>query len=212
MIKKNVRLYLFQGICAMVLVLFCLVSYLITNSLRVAEEKLEDEYLYVSHEVLTDNVVPVISENETTLIKPYKAEGVSIAKSYYDYKAEASDQENAIVYYQDTYIQNNGVDYAKETSFEVLAVLSGRVISVTEDDIVGKTVKIEHDNNIISVYQSLGEVNINVDEKVNQGQIIGVSGENAINSTMGNHLHFELYYANRLVNPEDYYGKKLGEF
>lgn len=210
--KDNIRLYLFQCICVMVLLVFCLGSYLINNSLKVAESKLDDDYLYVSNEILTDNIVPVIKEDNKTIIRPYKEENVTIAKSYYDYQAESSIQENSIIYYENTYIQNTGVDYAKDTIFDVVAILSGKVISVTEDDIVGKTIKIKHENEIISVYQSLGEVNVSVDDVVNQGQMIGVSGTCAINSELGNHLHFELYYNNKLVNPEDYFDKTLGEF
>lgn len=212
-IKKNsIRVYLFQSICVITLIVFCLISYLINNSLRVAESKLKDDYLYVSNEILTDNVVPVINETTTTIIRPYKEENITIAKSYYDYKAESNEQENAIIYYENTYIQNTGVDYAKETVFDVVSILDGSVISVTEDDIVGKTVKIKHQNEIISIYQSLGEVSVDVNDIVNQGQIIGTSGENSLNSQMGNHLHFELYYNQQLVNPEDYFDKELGDF
>lgn len=210
--KRSSRVYIFQGICAMAVIVFCLGSYLLTNSILVAEDKLNQNHTYVSYEILTDNVIPVISEEENILTKPFKAEGVSVAKSYYDYASESDNQESSIIYYKNTYIQNTGIDYAKETSFEVVSVLKGTVISITEDDIVGKTVKIKHDNDIISVYQSLGEVTVTENETVNQGQTIGTSGENAINSEMGNHLHFELYYVNKLVNPEDYYNKSVGEF
>lgn len=210
--KRSSRVYLFQGICAMIVIVFCLGSYLLTNSILVAEEKLDENHTFVSYEILTDNVIPVISEEESVLTKPFKAEGVSVAKSFYDYKSESDSQESSIIYYENTYIQNTGIDYTKETSFEVVSVLSGTIISITEDDIVGKTVKIKHDNEIISVYQSLGEITVTENETVNQGQTIGTSGENAINSEMGNHLHFELYYANKLVNPEDYYNKPVGDF
>ena len=210
--KKSPKFYLYQAVCAMAIIVFCLGGYLLTNSILVAEEKLNQNHTYVSYEILTDNVIPVIKEEDNIILKPFKAEGVNIVKNYYDYKSESDSQESSIVYYENTYIQNTGVDYSKESSFEVVSILSGTVISITEDDIVGKTIKIKHDNDIISTYQSLGEVTVEENETVNRGQIIATSGENSINSEIGNHLHFELSISNKLVDPEQYYGKKVGEF
>lgn len=143
--------------------------------------------------------------------KPFSEEGISIAKYFYDPSASQEEQEKAIFYYEDTYIQNTGVDYNKEEEFSVQAVLDGRVIAVTTDDINGTTVKIEHENNIVSIYQSLGEVNVNENDTVSKGEVIGKSGENALGSDLGKHLHFELSINNVFVNPESYYGKTVNE-
>ena len=76
---------------------------------------------------------------------------------------------------------------------------------------MGKTVKIKHSNDLVSVYQSMGTVDFKVNDNVGQGAIIGVSGENNISRDLGNHLHFELYYKGNVVNPDDYYGKLTSE-
>ena len=76
---------------------------------------------------------------------------------------------------------------------------------------MGKTIKIKHSNDLISVYQSMGSVEFKVNDTVTQGTIIGKSGENNVSKDLGNHLHFELYYQGNVVNPENYYGKLLGE-
>ena len=65
-------------------------------------------------------------------------------KSYYDYKAEEENQEASIIYYENTYIQNTGVDYVSKEVFDVNSIADGTVISVTQDDIVGQTIKIKH--------------------------------------------------------------------
>ena len=92
----------------------------------------------------------------------------------------------------------------------MIAIADGKVISVTEDDIVGTTIKIEHNNNLISVYQSVKSAEVKENDQVTQGQIIAKSGTNSISSDLGNHLHFELYNQNILVNPEDFFTNNQG--
>ena len=80
--------------------------------------------------------------------------------------------------------------------FEVIGIFD------VNPDIVGTTVKIEHSNNMISVYQSMKDVQVKENDQVTIGQVIGKSGTNSIGSELGNHLHFELYQDDVLVNPE----------
>ena len=210
--KLRLRTYVIPTMIIMVSILVALGGVLLTNSLNIASDMMDQNLTYVSSSIWLNNSIPVVSEEEDEIIKrPYSEEDVKIVKSFYDYKAEEGSQKNSIIYYEDTYIQNTGVDYAKETSFPVLAILKGTVISVTEDDIVGITVKVKHSNEIISIYQSLSSSGVKVDDEVLQGQQLGMAGTNSINTGMGNHLHFELYVGNKLVNPENYFDKKMGE-
>ena len=210
--KKVLKPFVLPVAIVLCSIVVALGSVTLNNSLKVAQEISDKNYLFVTSEILPNNSIPVILETEETVIKkPYDGQGVTIAKSFYDYKKSEEDQQSSIIYYQDTYIQNTGVDYASETEFAILAILGGKVMSITEDDIVGKTIKIKHSNDMISVYQSLKETNVKIDDEVMQGQKIGISGNNEIHSEISNHLHFELYVSNKLVNPEEFYGKKLGE-
>ena len=156
------------------------------------------------------NDYPVVNV-DVVISRPYTNGDVKIVKNYYDYKADASKQEDSIIYYGNTYMQNSGVDYGMGTEFEVVSILDGIVIDVINDDIMGKTIKIRHSNDLISVYQSLGSVDVDVDDNVLQGMVIGTSGEANVSPELGNHLHFELYYQGSVVNPESYYDKLLGE-
>ena len=206
MIKRSARYYLLSGIVVAIIGVTLLISYAITTTLRENTNKEEDNLRYVSYEILTDNVMPTIKQDEVAsgnVIRPYTDETVQIGKTYYDSKAEETNQESSIIYYKDTYIQNTGVDYTSKNIFDVIAIADGKVISVTEDDIVGTTIKIEHNNNLISVYQSVKSAEVKENDQVTQGQIIAKSGTNSISSDLGNHLHFELYNQNILVNPED---------
>lgn len=214
MTKRSSRYYLLHGIVVSVVALVCLLSYAVTKSLTVAEDKLQENIEYVSYEVLTDNIMPVSKEEpsitSTEIVRPYTDSNVEIGKSYYDYKEKSNNQEDSIVYYENTYIQNTGVDYISKEVFDVNAIADGKVISVTEDDIVGNTVKIEHNNNMISVYQSIKDVKVKENDEVTKGQVIATSGTNNISSDLGNHLHFELYKENILVNPEDFLNNNQG--
>ena len=186
---------------------------LINNAVFQGNESNEVEDVILNTDDNVDNNssdVPVVS-TEVTISRPYTNGNVKIVKSYYDYQADASAQEESIVYYGNTYMQNSGVDYGMDAEFEVVSILDGTVMEVTSDEIMGKTVKIKHSNDLISVYQSMGSVDVKQDDTVTQGMIIGKSGEANVSSELGNHLHFELYYQGSVVNPENYYDKLLGE-
>lgn len=211
--KKSSRNYLLQGIIFACLGLVCLISYATIQSLKVANDKQIDNLEYVSYEILTDNVMPVSKEEKvekTDLVRPYEDQSVEIGKSFYDYQGEEETQQDSIIYYENTYIQNTGVDYVSKEVFQVRAIKDGTVTSITKDDITGTTIKIEHDNNMISVYQSVDKVTVKEKDKVTKGQQIAVSGTNNINSSLGNHLHFELYNKNVLVDPEKYFTNNEG--
>lgn len=169
----------------------------------------EERSNYVDNEIINQNdQMPVVS-NETLILRPYTANGITIAKNFYDYNGDADKQKEAIIYYENIYMQNSGVDYKCESTFDVVAILDGTVESVKEDDILGNIVQIKHNNDIISVYQSLSEVSVKENDKVLAGQMIGKSGESNINKDIGNHLHSELYYKGQIVNPEEYYDKNV---
>lgn len=172
----------------------------------------DNDLKYVDGEITEnrDNDVPVVN-TDTIIVRPYLDNSVSIAKTFYDYTSEAGDQENAIIYYEGTYMQNSGVDYASDNVFDVISVLDGTVISVADNDILGTTIEVRHSNDLISVYQSLSNVTVKVDDQIIQGQIIAKSGTSNINKDLGNHLHFELYYKGKIVNPEEYYNKSIDE-
>ena len=156
-----------------------------------------------------DNQTSTNSTDKETIIRPYKAEGVSVGRYFYDFEGEATNQENAIVYYENTYMQNSGVDYKSETVFDVISVLNGKVLSVESDEILGNIVKIEHDKEIVSVYQGIDKVTLKVGDNVTQGQVIGTSGTSSINSNYTTSLHFEVYYKGTLMDPENLYTRNL---
>lgn len=164
---------------------------------------------YVSNTIISQEQAVINTTHK--VIYPYTDQSVKIGKSYYDYKSTAEEQENSLHYHENTYIQNSGIDFVYEKEFNVISVLDGTVTNVKEDAILGKIVEITHDNDYISIYQSLGEVKVTKGDSVSQGQVIGISGTNAMDKDIGNHLHFEMYISGYNVNPINYLDKEVSK-
>ena len=150
---------------------------------------------------------PVV--NTTTIINPYLDQSVTVKKDYYDYQGDEEKQVNSITKKDNTYIQNTGIDYVGPNVFDVVSILNGTVLSVTEDETVGKAIEIKHDNGMISIYQGLSEVMVKKDDVINQGTVIGKSGINELDKELGNHLHFEIYDNGMPVNPANYLNQQI---
>ena len=202
--KLKLKPYVLPSLYIISAFLLVLGVYLYNN--RQINEPSED-FDYVSDEI-NGYTVPVIA-TEQTIIAPYSDANVTIARDFYDYQGEAKSQENALVSYDGIYMQNSGIDYQSANPFAVLAILDGTVIEVEDTELFGKSVTIQHDNNLISTYQALSDVKVSKDDKVFQGQTIATSGTSVINQDIGNHVHFELYLNGSVINPNSAIGKTL---
>jgi len=167
----------------------------------------DDDNIYVN-EIILDNQYPVVSD-KNIITKPYLDDNIKIVRNFYDKNASEEEQQNSLIDYQNTYLPNSGVDYKGDKAFDVVAVLDGKVTKISENNILGKTVEITHSNNMISVYQSLNNITVKEGEDILQGQVIAESGESNISIGLGNHLHFEIIYNNKNINPEKCYGKDI---
>lgn len=171
----------------------------------------DDNYGYVSKTIF-DETVPVMNEaNGVQLIRPYTDEKVKIVKNYYDYKGEEETQKNSIFFHEDTYMQSTGVSYGGVDDFDVVAVLDGTVTSVREDELLGTIVEIKHNNNLTSVYQSLKDVSVKKDDKVSQGQPIAKAGTSNIDTSLKNHVYFELIQDGKVINPEEQFSNQQAQ-
>lgn len=180
--------------------------FLIQNLLNVNKNPLT----YITSGTIAEDIVPVVSEKKT-IIRPYTDQDVKIVQNFYDYKGEKQNQENSLIFYENTYLQNSEVDYGKGSTFDVVAILEGTVIKVKQDDILGRIVEIRHSNDLIGSYQCLGETELKENDTVSQGQKIGTSGSCNISKNLGDHLHFEITSKGEVINPEAIYDKQLNE-
>ena len=209
--KKKYRLKKWVIVCVYLLTLGAIVSSLVLVGKVLKSSLYDDETLsYVYHGII-DDTVPVVNYVNDKITKPYTDETVTVLKNFYDKDAEASKQQDSLIFYENTYMPNTGVLYGSSNSFDVVASLDGTIENITPDEIMGNIVTIKHSNSLTTVYQSLNEVNVLVGDTIKQGDVIGKSGVNKIESSKENMLLFEVSYNGEYINPETFYSMKINE-
>ena len=192
----------------MYVVLFVSVLYMIL-SIDVASSPSVDDVDYVSKTIVSEDI-PVVAVNNV-IKRPYSDSKIRIVSDYYDFKEDASEQLNSIILFEDTYLQNSGVSYVGEGDFEVLSILDGVVLDVSENDLLGNIISIDHGNGIIAYYQSVSDIVVKQGDLVSCGSVIAHSGVSNISKDLGSHLNFELSINGILVNPENYYDHNISD-
>lgn len=207
--KRKLKKFVVPTIYMFAILVIGISAYLIERIVNKQTFSKNEDVEYVDKEIVTDNLyVPVIVQNNI-FTKPFYSSNITIKNKFYDYKKE-DNQENSIIYYENTYIQNSGISYTSKEKFDITTTLDGEVLEIIENEILGKTIKIKHQNDIISTYQCLNSTNINEGDYVLRGQTIATSGTCPLYSTDYN-LHFELLYQGKNINPELYYDKTTDE-
>lgn len=100
-------------------------------------------------------------------------------------------------------IHHFGVDIAAASKESVLATLDGTVMYAGYDPNQGNVIQLQHKNGIVSVYKHNELLLKEPGEQVVAGEAIALVGNTGKLST-GPHLHFELWYNGKPVNPEDF--------
>ncbi len=96
-----------------------------------------------------------------------------------------------------------GIDVAAPKNTAVKSAADGVVISAGYTVETGYSIAIQHPNNVVTMYKHNSVLLKQTGSAVKAGEaiaIIGNSGEN----TSGPHLHFELWYKGRAMDPSDY--------
>ncbi len=157
--------------------------------------------------------IPLLEDNSPvaspvmTIGKPYDDKNVKIAVNFYDTTKE--NQKDSIIVIGSTFIPNKGVIYKSDKSFDVLSIYDGVVLEVSEDDLTGKYVKVNHNNNLVATYKILESVQVKKGDEIKKGDKLGKSSTSEILD--GNLLLLELQSKSIMVNPEEYYNKTIKE-
>ncbi|MDD4110312.1 MAG: M23 family metallopeptidase [Clostridia bacterium] len=150
----------------------------------------------VPDEVIDDNVDDV-NAGAITFINPLQDGTILV-----DYSIDKLIYNQTMGWFE----THSGIDFVSEDSTDVLASCAGTVTNVYTNSLEGTVVKIKHDDQYSTLYGSLNEnVTVEIGDKVTAGQKIGTYSNSAGNeSSIGEHLYFELIKDDEKVNPNDY--------
>ena len=101
---------------------------------------------------------------------------------------------------------HNGIDIAAEAGTPVYAAADGTVYTTFEDDTMGMTVVIRHENGYVTTYSSLdSELAVETGSTVKLGQTIGTVGNTALlENALGDHLHFSVACNDKIIDPAQF--------
>ena len=141
-----------------------------------ANNPTEEDIEYVNSSIIDDKedrevIKKMLKWQNHIQMKKYKLLNTSMI-----IKQKQKLKEKSILYHENTYIQNSGMDFGLTDTFDVVAVLDGTVVDVREDELLGTVVEIKHDNDFISSYQSLSEYQLRKMIQLNKDKVIGKSG------------------------------------
>lgn len=96
-------------------------------------------------------------------------------------------------------MMNDGISIEAPLGSSVKAAAPGRVKAVTESAKYGRTLIIDHGQEVETTYGHLGEVLVKAEESVSQGQVIARVGKSGI--TAGPMLYFEVREKGKPLDP-----------
>jgi murein DD-endopeptidase MepM/ murein hydrolase activator NlpD len=96
-----------------------------------------------------------------------------------------------------------GIDIVAGPNEVIKSVLDGTVIMASWTIETGYVIQVQHENNLVSIYKHNAELLKRIGNHVVAGEPIAIVG-NSGELTTGPHLHLELWYNGRPVNPQEY--------
>lgn len=143
-------------------------------------------------------------EEKPTVTKVYFASPVDYTVVTMDY----TDGEDVLFVFNKTlnnWSTHFALDLAAAEGTDVLSMYDGTVVEVSESYGMGNTIKIDHGDNVVATYASLGEVSVVEGQQVQKGEKIGVVSTTAsYEFSDGAHLHLEVTENGNSVDPTPY--------
>jgi murein DD-endopeptidase MepM/ murein hydrolase activator NlpD len=100
-----------------------------------------------------------------------------------------------------------GLDYANIEGTPIWASNDG-IITLAENTMsYGNTIVIDHGYNIFTMYLHMDKLNVEKDQNVDKGDIIGLMGSTGI--ATGSHLHFTVFVGDIIVDNYEWYDGKF---
>ena len=205
--KKELLMFI-----AVVLVVFGTVITIATLALRekpVAQEPTPNEE--------TPVIVPTPEETAPVVVVKTFALPVigefNVVRTFFDETYTNDQLVNAIISNDGYMVESKGMSYAKpDTSvFDVTAIYEGTVSNVLDDELYGVTVTIKHSDEVYSVYSSLSDVSLKINDTVSKGEVIGKASTSVLDEEAKVHVHLEILVNGNYVNPLNVYGKEIND-
>jgi murein DD-endopeptidase MepM/ murein hydrolase activator NlpD len=103
---------------------------------------------------------------------------------------------------------HRGIDIVNHRGTPVYATADGIVSRAVRIADLGKTVDVSHGRGYVTRFAHLSEILVKPGQKIERGELIGKMGSTG--RSTGDHLHYEVFYDGRRVNPWKYLGQRGG--
>lgn len=98
---------------------------------------------------------------------------------------------------------HEGMDFTAPTGTDIYATGNGTVRLAGWRQGYGNCVEINHGFGYLTLYGHMNQIKVKVGQKVNRGDVIGKVGSTG--KSTGPHLHYEVHYKGKVMNPQNYY-------
>ena len=204
--KKELLMFI-----AVVLVVFATVITIATLALKetpVEQPTIGDEQTPPVIDPTDEPNEPVVTIK--TFALPINGEH-EVVRTFFDANLPDEQLASAIISNGSYMIESKGMSYSKPDNsvFDVTAIYEGVVTEVVDDELYGVSVTIKHSDEVVSIYSSLSDVTVHVNDTISQGEVIGKASTSVEDIDAGVHVHLEILVNGNYVNPSMVYGKEL---
>lgn len=140
-----------------------------------------------------ETVTPEEDKEEVvyTFSAPLESEYV-IVRDFFDFDSLGQNA-NAYIEFDGKYVMSKGTGFALESDeeFNVITIYPGTVTNIDESEVLGTTITIDH-GDLISVYYSVQNVNVNVGDNVTANEVIAKSSASSFDINASVHVHVQI--------------------
>lgn len=174
------------------------------NSYQVYNEALRNllQSSFSDEELVPDNFQAVLKDNQPERVNQADLKETKRAKEL-DFLKFATPVFGTVSAGFQPDVQHFGVDVVAPKDTPVKSIMDGIVLSADQSVNTGNSVYIQHSKNVVSVYKHNSVLLVKTGDIIKTGQAIAIIGNTGELST-GPHLHFEMWYDGKYVNPQNY--------
>ncbi|GAA3972404.1 M23 family metallopeptidase [Mucilaginibacter dorajii] len=151
-------------------------------------KKLSDKEVYSLYNDYLNHLMGTIA------FTPMGYPRISSFTSFFGYRSDPFDSSSAEFH--------PGIDFKGKKGDEVKCTASGKIVFAGWTNGYGNCIRIQHINDIQTVYGHLSKIKVKVGQQVNLGDEIGLVGSTG--HSTGAHLHYEVRRNGKPVNPVNF--------